>query len=135
MVSKDGGEWTTFLGGGITSPGFEINDAGFMLDADRIAMTTGVGRRWVTPGRTFRSFSIDAVLRQELNFGGVNIRRAANLSVNGTLNNLWNFNVFGTLQRGGIERPGHARWAAPGPAGGRAAATHASGPTTGRPFR
>ena len=96
VVSKDGGEWTTFLGGGITSPGFEINDAGFMLDADRIAMTSGVGRRWVTPGRTFRSFSIDAAVRQELNFGGVNIHRGATLGVNGTLNNLWNFNVFGT---------------------------------------
>jgi len=95
VVSKDGGEWTTYFGGGITSPGFEMNDAGFLLDADRIAVTTGVGRRWVTPGRTFRSFSVDAGVRQELNLGGVNIHRGTTLSVNGTFNNLWNFNIFG----------------------------------------
>lgn len=94
VVSKDGGNWTPFLGAGVTSPGFEINDAGFMLDADRVAMTAGTGRRWLTPGKTFRSFDAQVTLRQELNFGGVNINRRGSLSLNGTLNSLWNFNLF-----------------------------------------
>jgi hypothetical protein len=94
LFQKDGGNWTYWLGGGGTSPGYEVNDAGFQTDADRIIGSTGLGRNWVKPGKVFRSFNVLLTGHQFLNYGGVDIRRDASLSVNGTFHSLWGFNTY-----------------------------------------
>ena len=37
-----------------TSPGFEVNDAGFQTSADDISYFGFVNRRWTKPGKLFR---------------------------------------------------------------------------------
>jgi hypothetical protein len=95
--SKIGGDWLFTLSGGLISPGLELNDAGFQTQGDRLSAFGRVGRRWVQPGRVFRSFEAGMHAYQALNFGGTSIRRNAEASVNGEFLNFWGF-------RAGVER-------------------------------
>jgi hypothetical protein len=89
VFQRVGGDWTGHIGGAATSPGFELNDAGFQTDADRLYFSSNLNRRWVQPGRVFRSFNAGLRLEQILNYGGVNLRQTAALTVSAGFNNLW----------------------------------------------
>jgi hypothetical protein len=90
VVQKVGGDWIGHIGGATTSPGFELNDAGFQTDADRIYFSGTLTRRWVQPGKVFRNFSTTLRLEKFLNYGGSNLHQGVYLSGSGTFNNLWN---------------------------------------------
>ena len=70
---KLGGNWTYVVAGNFTSPGFEVNDAGFQLGADRIRFAGLLTRRWVSPGRLGRSAELGFKASQQLNFGGTGV--------------------------------------------------------------
>jgi hypothetical protein len=89
FLQRVSGNWTGHFGGATTSPGFEINDAGFQQDADRLYVTGSLTRRWVQPGKVFRNFNATLNLQNFLNYGGVNIRKNASLNASGSFNNLW----------------------------------------------
>ena len=89
VLQRVGGDWTGHVGLATTSPGFEINDAGFQTDADRIYASSTLNRRWVEPGKVFRSFSAGLRAEQFYNYGGDNLKRDASLTLNGSFNNLW----------------------------------------------
>jgi hypothetical protein len=90
---KTGGEWNWTLGGSAVSPGYELNDAGFQSDADRITGTAALKRSWVRPGKVFRSFSAQLSGAQSLNYGGLNLRRNLAFGAGGTFHNLWGVNL------------------------------------------
>jgi len=94
VLQKTGGDWTGHIGGATTSPGFELNDAGFQTDADRFYFSSSLNRRWVKPGKVFRSFNAGLRLEQILNYGGTNLRQSASLTVSGSFNNLWNAYLY-----------------------------------------
>jgi hypothetical protein len=89
ILQKVGGDLTGYIGSSATSPGFELNDAGFQTNADRVYLSGGITRRWVQPGKVFRNFSTSLRLEQHLNFGGTNLRQTASLTTSGSFHNLW----------------------------------------------
>jgi len=73
------------------SPGFEINDIGYMRRADQINQFTWVGY-WINqPFGIFRKFSVNANQWCNWDFGGVNTSNAVNMNVHGTFKNNSNF--------------------------------------------
>ena len=75
-----------------TSPGFEINDAGFMSRADQYSGFVYGNRRWTRPGKVFRSASLGGEIGSSFNFGGVRLNSYAGFFGNAQLLNYWSFN-------------------------------------------
>src|SRR5207249_4539163 len=93
-AAKEAGNFIYSASGSAISPGFEVNDAGFQVDADRLAVALGAARRWTRPGRVFRSGSIGANLYLESNFGGARTNGNVALNLNGTLLNYWHLSSY-----------------------------------------
>ncbi|MHB1193453.1 MAG: DUF5916 domain-containing protein [Longimicrobiales bacterium] len=92
---KEAGRWIVATDLFATSPGFEINDAGFGTEADDVFHGVRLSRRWLDPGKHFRRFTVSATWAQNWNFGGTNTGRTAYFGFNGQLLNYWSFN-FGS---------------------------------------
>jgi hypothetical protein len=84
------------------SPQFEVNDAGFQRQVDRIFSGIRLTRRWLQPGKVFRRFHINATWAQMWNFGGVRQFRSAYMGFGGLFKNYWNFNLGGNYDFGGL---------------------------------
>jgi hypothetical protein len=80
FVQRPSGSWTYGLGGEVISPGFEVNDAGFQQEADRIAAGTYLSRNWLRPGKFARDASLGLNINQRLNFGGDRLASEIGLS-------------------------------------------------------
>lgn len=94
-----GGHWT---GGGWTtwrSPGFELNDMGYLRISDFVNQTIWGGYRIWEPFSIFRSLNINAATWSGWDFSGKYLYNGANLNFNSQFKNYWN---FGT----GINREG-----------------------------
>jgi hypothetical protein len=74
----------------MTSPGFEVNDAGFQTSADDIAMSGFVNRRWSKPGRVFRFVFLGNNANVVRNFDNVVTSMQYNANANFTFLNYWN---------------------------------------------
>ena len=92
------------------SPGFEINDLGFLRQADEIPQFAWLQWRFDTPGRYVRTFRINFNQYSRHNFGGDRLGLGGNVNAHWTFQNLWstgfgvNFNGHGfddRLTRGG----------------------------------
>lgn len=92
---KEAGRWIIATDLFATSPGFEINDAGFGTEADDVFHGVRMSRRWLDPGKYFRRFTMSATWAQSWNFGGTNTGRTAYFGFNGQLLNYWGFS-FGS---------------------------------------
>jgi hypothetical protein len=90
---KAEGNWIYTLATAFTSPGVELNDAGFQTDADRASFKAVGGRRWLQPGPVFRSLDARLEFSQRLNFGGVSVGQSLSTHVSGGFNNLWGMSV------------------------------------------
>lgn len=99
------------------SPGFEINDLGYMRTADEINQSTWVGYRKRNPFSIFNNWALNANQWLNWDWGGTFLSSAANVNTNGQFTNRWNFYMgatrsFGetsnTALRGGpaFKRPG-----------------------------
>ena len=80
---KVAGEWLYGFEVSVLSPGFEMNDAGFQTIADILSLSVGGTRRWVEPGRYFRSASLSLHGAERRNFGNVPFQRRIALRGNG----------------------------------------------------
>ena len=80
---KIAGEWLYGFEASMISPGFEMNDAGFQTIADLYSLTLGGTRRWVEPGRFFRSASLTLGGSERRNFGNLVFQRQISLRGNG----------------------------------------------------
>ncbi|MGE3618647.1 MAG: DUF5916 domain-containing protein, partial [Gemmatimonadales bacterium] len=70
LFEKIGGDLTFAAGANVVSPGFELNDAGFQLDADRIRGSVLVNRNWRQPGKLFQDGFAGVRVSRTVNFGG-----------------------------------------------------------------
>jgi len=70
LVGQTGVSWR--------SPGFELNDIGYMRSADGINQSTWVGYRWRNPFLVFRSLSINGNQWLDWDYGGNFLSAAAN---------------------------------------------------------
>lgn len=73
VFDKLGGKWIYTAAGNYTSPGFEVNDAGFQQGADRVRLAGLVTRRWVSPGKLGRSANLTVNGNEQFNFGGTRL--------------------------------------------------------------
>ncbi len=80
---KVGGEWLYGFEASVLSPGFEMNDAGFQTIADIYSLALGGTRRWVEPGRYFRSGSLTLGGSERRNFGNLVFQRQISLRGSG----------------------------------------------------
>jgi hypothetical protein len=71
------------------SPGFEINDVGFMRRADEVNQFTWVGWASRDPFAIFRRVGINTNQWIDWDFGGNRLREAVNANFNMTLTNSW----------------------------------------------
>jgi hypothetical protein len=102
-VNKLGGEWLWGVSSTMISPGFEMNDAGFQTDADRLRLEGSVIRQWTRPSRFARSASIRAVAAQALNFGGTSLEQQFNLQASVQLHSLWSLSAGLGAQPDGLD--------------------------------
>jgi hypothetical protein len=91
-VSEEAGATKFAVGFQATSPGFEINDLGYMSRADRMSAIGKVVRLWTRPGRVFRMAQLQAMTSAGWNFGGDRVSTSANVNAYGQLRNFWSVN-------------------------------------------
>ena len=125
-AAKEAGNFIYSASGSAISPGFEVNDAGFQVDADRLAVALGAARRWTRPGRVFRSGSIGSNLYLESNFGGARTNGNVALNLNGTLLNYWHLSSYSQTGPSSVQD----RLTRGGPAGYNPAFWYTSGSVT-----
>ena len=79
------------------TPGFEINDVGFLEQADRQAWTTWAALRFRTPNRVFQSLQWNFNNWEYWSLAGLPTERAFNTNVHTEFNNRWWLHLGGTL--------------------------------------
>ena len=72
------------------SPGFEVNDLGFMRETDFLGQSIWLNRRWLEPGKVFRRFNLNVNQWSSYTFGWDRRNLGGNLNLNYTLLNYWN---------------------------------------------
>jgi hypothetical protein len=92
-LGKEAGRYQYGIFGSATSPGFELNDAGFQTRADRLTLFGFVNRRWTKPGKLFRFAFIGNNAGVEQNFGGVRTGLRYNLNLSVQFLNYWGANL------------------------------------------
>ena len=115
------------------SPGFEINDIGFLRQADQQAWTTWAKLAFRNPNRLFRELRWNFNNWEYWTLAGLPTERAFNTNVHTQFNNRWWLHMGGTL--GQIGATYCDRCARGGPASGRIRTSprgSASRATTGR---
>ncbi len=70
MIEKRTGNWIGATGFHTRSPGFEVNDAGYLRDSDFTRQFLGLQRRWLEPGKLFRRANLTFTQRSIFTYGG-----------------------------------------------------------------
>ncbi|MBI4541879.1 MAG: carbohydrate binding family 9 domain-containing protein [Gemmatimonadetes bacterium] len=91
-AGKEAGLYQFGVSGNATSPGFELNDAGFQTSADDIGLFAFGNRRWPRPGRVFRRAFIGNNIGAEWNFGGIGTGLRYNINSSVQFLNYWGVN-------------------------------------------
>jgi len=79
------------------TPGFEINDLGYLQQADRIMPIIWAGYNQWEPKGIYRNFNINGDLYSIYNFGGVRVQTGLEGNANMTLKNYWNVWTGGNI--------------------------------------
>jgi len=87
---QGGGHWMYSIGTTWRSPGFEINDMGYLRGADEIMQWSWAGYRVWKPFSIFRTLNVNFNQWMGWDFGGTNIFSGGNINVNAQLKNYWN---------------------------------------------
>jgi hypothetical protein len=102
-LSKISGERTRFnFSASYRSPGFDVNDVGFLPRADAISQNAWFQIRWMKPSGAFRERILNFNQWSHRNFDGDLINWGGNVNGNVSLTNLWRFG-------GGFNMNGRAR--------------------------
>ena len=88
---RGGKHWRFETGGAWRSPGFEINDIGFLRSADQINQFTWVQYSIRNSFSIFRQMSINGNQWVDWDFGGGRLQEQANMNFNMNFKNQWNF--------------------------------------------
>jgi hypothetical protein len=90
-ISKNaGGVWRVGTGVQTRSPGFEVNDLGFLNNADFTTQWGWLGWHHANPIGPFRRLFLNMNAFQSWNYGGDLMTRGGNLNANFQLENFWN---------------------------------------------
>jgi hypothetical protein len=101
------------------SPGLELNDVGFLRQADRVMQSVWAGYRMTNPFSIFRRLNINLNQWWGWNFGGETVFKGGNINGGGQLKNYWYFwlgvgregdDLATTALRGGPALMLPARW-------------------------
>lgn len=84
-----GGHWRWVLGGLSRSPGFEVNDLGYIRDVDWTAPFIWVGYRQFNPGKVFRNWGVNLNLWSAWTYGGERVGSGGNINGYFRLLNYW----------------------------------------------
>ncbi len=84
-----GGHWRYAFVMNARSPGFEVNDLGYMQNADRILQVAYVGYDQYNPGKLFRRWDINVNQWNGWNFGGSHNELAGNINGSMEFHNAW----------------------------------------------
>jgi len=95
-AGKVSGNWTYGTDFFAYAPGFEVNDAGFQTQTDRIFHGVRLSRRFTRPNAVFQSANVNATFAQNWNFGGTRVGRSAFFGMNGTFRNYMYAGINGT---------------------------------------
>ncbi|MDZ7290307.1 MAG: carbohydrate binding family 9 domain-containing protein [candidate division KSB1 bacterium] len=91
-VGRGGNSRLVFsIGGMWRSPGLELNDLGFLRQADRILQYVWFGYRITNPVSIFRRLNVNVNQWAGWNFGGENVFAGGNINGGGQLKNHWWF--------------------------------------------
>lgn len=97
-VGKGGnGNWRWEAGANWRTPGLELNDLGFMQDADNIAVHGDIGYVQNRPQGIFRSYAVETGYDKNWNFGREALNTNMGLDFEGELANKWR--VFTNIVR------------------------------------
>lgn len=109
-VGKRAGTWIWNVAVTATSPGYEINDMGFLLNTDRFMVDPNVTYQENQPGAVFRRWSLRYGPDLDFNYGGDLIRYIHFLTFNAQLLNYWSgtlrYNYLGPISSDRLTRGG-----------------------------
>ena len=71
------------------SPGLDLNDVGYLRQADLIANQVFLGWSETTPKGIFRSYSVQLAREDQWDFGGLETRSTTELEASGQFKNKW----------------------------------------------
>jgi uncharacterized protein DUF5916/cellulose/xylan binding protein with CBM9 domain len=90
-VARVKGRWQGGVLGLVRSPGFEVNDLGYMRDADQVTNAAYLQFRQFNPLGPFRNFHVNLNAWDGRNFGGDLLQRGGNVNGSAQLRNYWGF--------------------------------------------
>jgi hypothetical protein len=111
-MGKRAGSWRGNVALSATSPGYEINDVGFLTQADQVSLDVNLNYEQTVPGRVFRRWSLRGGPDANWNFGGSRTGLSLGLGGSGQFMNFWNlgYNVSRRMEsfddrltRGGVQ--------------------------------
>ena len=92
--SKIGGEhWRWSIGGKALSPGFEVNDIGYLREVDSITQHNWLSYREYKPGKIFREYDISYTLWNSWDYSSTHEGMGMDLRTNFKFLNYWNINL------------------------------------------
>lgn len=93
-LSKIGGEhWRWSIGGRTQSPGFEVNDMGYMKETDKISQWAWISYKEYKPGKIFRDYDINFFFWNSWDFSRTHTGLGAHLGTEFNFLNYWNVNL------------------------------------------
>ena len=101
---QGGGHWRYMGRVAWRSPGLELNDMGYIRQADIIQQVLWAGYEIWEPFGIFRSFDVNADQYTGWDFGGNSIYQGAEFNLNMEFKNFWNFSIGGECQWQAIDR-------------------------------
>lgn len=103
-IGEFDGDWIFQSGGTFRTPGLELNDVGFLNEADRIDYFAWGARRWRNPTKLFNRFQWNQNIYLGWDWGGNSTYRRYNTNVWGQLKTFNNFNFSVTLEQQDINK-------------------------------
>lgn len=97
VVKSGNSHWSAMAAMVWKSPEFEVNDIGYMREADNIIQVLWVGYRVWEPKGFYRSYNFGINQYSAWNFGGEHMVDGINLNGNITLKNFWNVSAGGEM--------------------------------------
>ncbi len=89
---KIGGKWNFSVQGQYRSPGLNLNDMGYIREADYFGQETEIEYRVTEPGEWFRNYTLTLYHESFWSFGGENTGNQAGFVFHSMNNKLWSFN-------------------------------------------
>ena len=91
LFKTGGGHWRYAAVVNARSPGFEVNDLGYMQNADQILQVAYVGFDQYQPGKLFRRWNVNVNQWTGWNYGGDQNSLAGNINGSMELHSAWDF--------------------------------------------